>query len=79
MEAPSDGLLVLTNLELNWDLRFRYKNTELNICYHMLTSSAELQNRSIHVVERARTSAKYLIVKNARAKSLFFNVKYANL
>ena len=43
---------------------------------------AQLQNRSFHVVERTRTSAKCEKTKNARAKraeQLFFVVKYANL
>ena len=74
--------MCLTILELNWNLRFRNKKTELNICYHMLTSSTQLQNRSFHDVERARTSVKCLKVKNARAKRaklLFCIVKYANL
>ena len=74
--------MCLTILELNWDLRFRNKKTEMNICYHMLTSSTQLQNRSFHDVERARTSVKCLKVKNVRAKRaklLFYIVKYANL
>ena len=53
-----------------------------NICHHILTSSTQLQNRSFHVVERTRTSAKCLKIKNARAKRaklLFVIVKYANL
>ena len=57
-------------------------NTKLNICHHMLRSSIQLQNRSFHVVERTRTSAKCLKMTNARAKRaelLFFIVKYANL
>ena len=59
-----------------------YKKTKLNICYHMLTSSTQLQNRSFHVVERTRTSSKCQKMKNARAKRakiLFFIDKYANL
>ena len=54
----------------------------MNICHHLLTSSTQLQNRSFHVVERTRTSAKCEKMKNARAKRvrlLFFVVKYANL
>ena len=47
---------VLTIQELNWNQRFRDKKTKLNICHHMVTSST--QNRSFHVVERARRSAK---------------------
>ena len=34
------------------------KNTNVNICHHMLTSSTQLQNMSFHVVERTRTSSK---------------------
>ena len=49
---------VLTILKLNWNLHFRSKNTKLNICHHMLTSSTQLQNRSFHVAERMRTSLK---------------------
>ena len=48
----------------------------------MLMSSTHLQNRSFHVVERTRTSAKCQKMKNARAKRakiLFLIVKYANL
>ena len=54
---------VLTSLELNWNQRFSGKKTKLNICHHMLTSSTQLQNRSFHVVERTRTSAKCLKIK----------------
>ena len=43
---------LLTILELNW-------NQRLNICYHILASSTQLQNRSFHVVERTRTSSKW--------------------
>ena len=73
---------VLTVLELNWNERLGHKKTKLNVCYHILTSSTQLQNRSFHVVERMRTSSKYQKMKNARAKRakiLFFIVKYANL
>ena len=76
------GKCVQTILELNWNQCFRGKETKLNICHHMLTSSGQLQNRSFHVVERSRTSAKCPKMKNARAKRakvLFFIVKYANL
>ena len=48
----------------------------------MLTSTTQLQNRSVHVLERATTSSKCQKMKNARAKRakiLFFIVKYANL
>ena len=73
---------VPTILELNWNQRFRGKNTKLNISRHLLTSSRQLQNRSFHVVEKTRTSSKCPKMKNARAKRtklLFFIVKYANL
>ena len=73
---------VLTILELNWNKHLGHKRIKLNICHHMLTSSTQLQNRSFHVVERTRTSAKCQKMKNARAKRakiLFFIVKYANL
>ena len=70
---------VLTSLELNWNQRLGHKETKLNICHHMLTSSKQLQNRSFDVVERTRTSSKCQKLKNARAKILFFIVKYANL
>ena len=59
---------ILNILELNWNQRFRDKKTKLNICHHMLTSFAQLQNRSFHVVERTRTSANCPEMKNARAK-----------
>ena len=69
---------VLTTLELNWNQRLGHNKTKLNICHHMLTSSTQLQNRSFHVVERTRTSAKFQKMKYARAKRakiLFFIVK----
>ena len=47
---------VLTILELNWNQRLGHKMTKWNICYHLLTSSTQLRNRSFHVVERTRTS-----------------------
>ena len=59
---------VLTILELNWNQRLGHKQTKLNICHHMLTSSTQLQNKSFHVVERTRTSAKCPKMKNALAK-----------
>ena len=59
---------VLTILKLNWNQRLGHKKTNLNICHHMLTSSTQLQNRSFHVVERTRTSAKCQKMKYARAK-----------
>ena len=34
-------------LELNWNQRCRDK-TKLNTCHHMLTSSTQVQNKSIH-------------------------------
>ena len=71
---------VLTILELNWNQRFRDKNTKVE--HDMLTSSTQLLNRSFHVAERTRASAKCPKMKNARtrrAKLLFFIVKYANL
>ena len=73
---------VLTILELNWNQRLGHKKTKLNNCHHMLTSSTQLQNRSFHVVESARTSSKCQKMKNARAKRakiLVFIVKYANV
>ena len=59
---------VLTILELNWNQRFRGKRTKLNICHHMLTSFTQLQNRSFHVMESTRRSARCPRMKNARAK-----------
>ena len=73
---------VLTILELNWNQRLGHEKTKLNICHHMFTSSASLQNWAFHVVERTRTSTKCQKMKNARAKRakiLFLIVKYANL
>ena len=76
---------VLIILKLSWNLRLGHKKTKSNICHHMLTSSTQLQNRSFHVVEGRRTSAKCQKMKNARAKRakrakiLFFIVKYAHL
>ena len=73
---------VLTTLKWNRNQHFRDKNTKLNICHHMFTSSTQWQNRSFHVVEGTRTSAKCRKMKNARAKlakRLFFIVKYAIL
>ena len=56
----------LTVLELHWNKRFSGKNTKLNICDHLLTSSTQLQNRSFNTVERTRTSAKCQKMKNVR-------------
>ena len=72
----------LTIVELNLNQRLGHNRTKLSNCHHMLTSSTQLQNRSIHVVEKTRTSSKCQKMKNARAKRakiLFFVVKYANL
>ena len=44
-----------------------------------LTSSIQPQNRSFHVVERTKTTAKCRKMKNARAKRANLMVKYANL
>ena len=46
----------------------------LNICHHMLTSSTQVQNRSFHLVERTRTSAKRQKIKSAwqKCKSIVF-------
>ena len=41
----------------------------MNICYHMLTSSKQLQNRSFYVVERTRTSAKCQKIKKCTCKA----------
>ena len=49
---------VLTVLELNLNKRLGHNKTKLNICYHMLTSSTQLENISFHVVERTRTCSK---------------------
>ena len=59
---------VLTILEFNWNQHSGHKKTKLNICHHMLRSSTQLQKRSFHVMERTRTSARCLKMKNARAK-----------
>ena len=40
-----------TILELNWNQHLGHKKTKLNICYHTLTLSTQLQNRSFYVVE----------------------------
>ena len=68
----------LTILELNWSQRFSGKKTKLNIYHYKLVPSTQLQNRSFHVVERTRTSAKCPKMENTRAKRaklLFFIVK----
>ena len=64
---------VLTVLELNWNKRLGHNKTKLNICYHRLTSSTQLQNISFHVEERMRMSMKYPKMKNARAKRAIFH------
>ena len=51
------------------------KEDKIEHCHHMFTSSTQPQNRSFHVVERTRTSAKCPKMENARAKRaklLFF-------
>ena len=45
---------VLTIPELNWNQRLGHKETKLNICHHMLTSSTQLQNRSFHVFKMSK-------------------------
>ena len=57
-------------------LEFRDTKTKLNLCSHILRSSTQLQNRSFHVVERTRTSAKCIKIINARSKraKLFFSL-----
>ena len=54
---------VLTILELNWNQRLGHKKTKLNICH-----ICSRRFRSIHVVERTRTSLKCQKMRNARAK-----------
>ena len=52
------------------------------ICRKVLTLSAQLQIKSIHVADRTRTAAKCAKMKNARskrAKMLSFIIKYAHL
>ena len=72
---------VVTVLELNWNKRLGHKKTKLDSCYHMLMSSTQLQNRSIHVVERTRTSSKCQKMKNARAKraKILFFIQLSNM
>ena len=73
---------VFTILELNCNQRFKGKKVKLNICHHMLATSTKPQNRSFHIVEITRMSAKCTKMKTARAKRanlLFFIVKYTNL
>ena len=70
---------VLTILELKCNQRFRGKKLKLNICRHMLTSSTQRQNRSFHVVERTRTSAKCTKMKTARAKRANLSYSLSNL
>ena len=73
----------ITILELNWKYSLRDKKAKLNICHHMLTYlSTQLQNRSFHLMERTRMSAKCQKMKNAgskHAKVFFFalsNMQY---
>ena len=61
----------LTILELNWNQDIRVKKIKLNIYHHTLTSHPQLQNRSFHVVERTRTSAKCKKMKIACAKRIY--------
>ena len=49
-----------------------------NICHHILTSSTQLQNRSFHVVERTRTSARCQKTKNAHAKRAKLSLSSSN-
>ena len=44
------------------------QQNKIEHCHRMFTSSTQLQNRSFHVVERTKTSAKCRKMKNARAK-----------
>ena len=63
---------VLTILELHWKQSFRDKKTKLNICHNMLTSSAQLQNRSFHVVERTKTPARCPKCTGEACKAIVF-------
>ena len=66
----------LTILELNWNQPLGQDKIEHLSC----TCSRRPHNcRSFHVIERTRTSSKCQKMKNARAKILFFIVKYLNL
>ena len=54
------------------------KKTKFNIYHDMVTSSTQLQNRSFHVEEGTRTSAKCQKCK-LNVQVLFLTIKYANL
>ena len=60
---------VPTIMEVNWDQRFKGNKTKLNICHHRPTSSTQLKNKSFHVVERTRTSAKFHKTKKCTCKA----------
>ena len=60
---------VLTIPELSWNQRLGHKETKLNICHHVLTSSTQLQNWSFHLVERTRTSTKCQKLKKCTCKA----------
>ena len=70
---------VFTILELNCNQRFKGKKVKLNICHHMLATLTKPQNRSFHIVEITRMSAKCTKMKTSRANLLFFIVKCTNL
>ena len=70
---------VVTVLELNGNKRTGHKKTKLNISYHVLTSSTQLQNRSFHVVERTRTSSKCQKMTNARVKRAKYCFSLSNI
>ena len=40
----------------------------MKVCHFVFTSFKQPQNRSIHVVERTKTTAKYTNMRNVRAK-----------
>jgi len=74
----SDCLKLRAILELNWFERLREKSINVKCCRQVLTSSTQLQNRSFHVVERTKTTAKCTKMKNVgakRPKLLFFVAK----
>ena len=70
---------VLSILELNWNEHFREKKTKLKICRHVLTPSTQRQNRSLHVVERTRTTIKCTKMKDAWANSANYCVSWLNM
>ena len=66
---------ILTILELNWYQLFGDDEEKIKINRQVLTSSTNLQNRSLHVVDRTTTVAKCIKMEKARtkrAKLLFF-------